>query len=481
MSSEEKKNYIYNVIYRLSICILPLVVTPYVARVLGAKQIGLYAFSSTIACYFIMFGKLGLDNYGNRSIASCRDDMEKRSRAFWGIYMMQLTTAIFSIFIFILLILTVFKENRIIYWMQLIYVLSILFDVSWFFYGMEKFRITMIRSLISRALIIAGVFAFVNSQEDLWIYTCIMSACFLFEQIQLIPFMFRQVKWVPLKKEDIFCHIVPNIKLFIPLLSLSSYHWMDKIMLGVMVKNTAVVAFYTFAENIINLPKGILSALDTVMLPRISNLVAKNRIEEAVQKMRDSIKFNSFISCALCFGIAGISPSFVPWFFGEEYTPTILLTMGLAMVMIPMSLAEVVQSQYLIPFHREHIYIRSVTLGAVTDILLNLLLIPYYGAFGAVAGTLAAEILVCAYQMVKIRDVYKFRQLFKMLFPFMLCGTLEFAVAYSLCSLPVNPFWLLILQICAGGGVYLLGCGIYVIYISKEYHNIGEIIKSLKP
>lgn len=481
MGSDEKKNYFYNVVYRLSICILPLIVTPYVARVLGAERIGTYAFSSTVACYFIMFGKLGLDNYGNRSIASCRENLEKRSRIFWGIYLMQLVTSILSMLVFVFLVLTVFQEKRSIYWMQLMYVGSILFDVSWFFYGMEKFRITMIRSLISRAFIIIFVFTFVHSENDLWIYTCVMSACFLLEQVQLVPFLFRHVKWVPLKKEDIICHIVPNFKLFIPLFALSVYHWMDKIMLGVIVKSTAVVAFYTFAENIINLPKGILSALDTVMLPRISNLVANQHIEESVKKMQNSIRFNSFVCCALCFGIAGVSPSFVPWFFGPEYTPTILLTIELAIVMIPMSVADVVQTQYLIPFHLEHIYIRSVTLGALTNIILNLVLIPYYGASGAVLGTLGAEIIVCAYQMVHIKDAYKFRQLIRMMLPFMICGVLEFAVTYSLCGLPIPAFLLLLLQICVGGVVYLAGCGIYVKYISKEYRNLGDIIKRLKP
>lgn len=477
MGSQVKKNYIYNVIYRLSICILPLIVTPYVARVLGAEQVGLYAFSSTVACYFIMFGKLGLDNYGNRSIASCRDDIEKRSRVFWGIYAMQAITSIISILIFILLIVTVFKADSVVYWMQLMYVGSILFDVSWFFYGMERFRITMIRSLISRTLIIAGVFVFVHSEKDLWVYTCVMSACFLLEQLQLVPFLFRQIKWVRLKKEDIVCHIVPNLKLFVPLLALSSYHWMDKIMLGIMTKSTAVVAFYTYAENIINLPKGIMSALDTVMLPRISNLVANERIEEGIRKMRNAIRFNSFVSCALCFGIAGVSPVFIPWFFGEEYVPAIVLTMELAMVMIPMSLAEMVQTQYLIPFKRENIYIRSVTLGAVTDIVLNLLLIPPYGASGAVIGTLCAEILVCVYQMHYIKDVYRLSQLIKMLLPFMICGGAEFAVTYSMCGLNINPFLLLPMQILAGGAVYLLGCGIYVIFISREYRNVRDIIK----
>lgn len=480
MNAEEKRNYTYSVIYRLSVLILPLIVTPYVARVLGAEQVGLYAFSSTVACYFIMLAKLGLDNYGNWSIASCRDDLEKRSRVFWGIFILQLITSVLSILIFALLILTAFRENRMIYWLQLLYVGSALFDVSWFFYGMEKFKIVTIRSVIARLLIIAGVFIFVHSESDLWIYTGIMSACFLFEQLQLIPFLLHQVKRVTLRREDIAGHILPNIKLFIPLLALSMYHWMDRMMLGVMAGSTAIVAFYTYAEYMINLPKGILSALDAVMLPRISGLVAREQAEEGLQKMRNSLRFNSFVSCALCFGIAGVSTVFMPWFLGPGFSPTILLTMELAIVMIPMSINSVVQTQYLIPFKKEKVFIQSVTLGAAAKFVLNLILIPVYGASGAVIGTLIVELAVCAYQMYRIRSIYSFGQLVKVLLPFLLCGSAEFAVTYALSGLPINPPLLLLIQVCAGGAVYLAGCSLYLILIRKEYLSLKDMIQTLR-
>ena len=204
MNYEERKNYIYNLIYRLSIIILPLAVTPYVARVLGAEQVGLYAFSSTVAFYFIMFAKLGLDNYGNRSIASYRDDINERSRVFWGIFILQMITSLISIVIYVLLTLTVFENNRFIYWLQLIYVCSALFDFSWFFYGMEKFRITSIRSVISRIIILILVYVFVKSEQDLYIYTGIMAGCSLFEQLQLLAFLFKHVKKVSIKIELTF-------------------------------------------------------------------------------------------------------------------------------------------------------------------------------------------------------------------------------------------------------------------------------------
>lgn len=464
MSKDEKKNYFYSIVYRLSICILPLIVTPYVARILGAENAGLYAFSSNIACYFIMFGKLGLDNYGSRSVASCKDDPEKLSRVFWGITFVQAVTSIISVFIYILLILTVINKNRDIYWLQLMYVGSVLFDFSWFFYGLEKFGITTVRSLISRLFIIVCVFLFVRSEKDLPVYTGIMSACFLLEQIQLLPFLIGKVKRVNIKKEDILCHIRPNIKLFIPLISLSIYNWMDKIMLGTMTGSTAIVAYYAYAENMIVLPKGLLSALDTVMLPRISNLAANQHREQGVRKMITSIGINSFISCALCFGIAGLAPGFIPWFLGPEYKPSVILTMQLSAAILPMGITSVIQTQYLIPFKRENIYIKSVTLGAMVNLFLNAALIPAYGAAGAVMGTLAAEVSVCIYQIISIREIIHFKDLLMKILPFILSGILEFGVIFALYSLNINTFARLIIQVITGGCVYIAGCIIYFIY-----------------
>lgn len=480
MNKAEKKNYIYNVIYRLSICLLPFFITPYIARVIGAEGVGLYSFSSTVALYFIMFAKLGLDNYGNRSIAACRDNEEERSKTFLAIYIMQIITSVFSILIYIFLVVNVFKDNQYIYWIQLLYVMSALFDVSWFFYGMEKFRITTIRSLISRMLIIVFVYSFVRTEDDLWIYALIMSASFLFEQLQLIPFIYKHVKITPLKKDDIISHIMPNIKLFIPLFALSIYNWMDKIMIGVMVGGTATVAFYTYAENIITLPKGIISALDTVMLPSISNLVANNHLEDAIKKMRNSIAFNIFLSCGFCFGIAGIAPTFVPWFLGKEFSPTIILTIQLAITIIPMSISSVIQVQYLIPFKKENIYIKAVALGALSNLILNLILIPWQGASGAVIATIVAESLVCIYLLINIRDVYPLRQLFKRLIPLIVCGFLEFAVIYLLSRLTINIIFLLFIQLLIGGIVYLAGYSFYLIYIRKEYSGLRDLINFIK-
>ncbi len=446
-------SYFYSILYRLSICVLPLVVTPYIARVLSPEDNGIYVFTSTVACVFIMFCKLGVDNYGNRSIAYVRDDRAKRSRVFWEIYSFQLVVSAIAVSVYIVLIF-IAKENKSIYLVQLLYVLSGMFDISWYFYGCEKFKLTTIRSVIARVMVIVGVFTFVKTQNDLFVYTLVLALCFMLEQVSLFCFLFKEVDFVKIKPADIKKHVAPNVKLFIPILALNIYHWADKLMLGVIC-NQSEVSYYNYAESIINLPKGIIQALGTVMLPRISYLIAHKRAKEGQRLLGDSIEFVCFVCCALCFGIMGVSSVFIPLFLGDSYTPTILLTIELSIVMIPMSISDIIQNQYLVPYKKDRLNIAAISMGAILNIIFNIFLIGPLGASGAVIATFAAEISVCVVLMLSMRSFYTFKKLLGALLPFVAFGLAEMGVAMLLSNLKLAPILVLFIQVVCAGGVYL--------------------------
>lgn len=480
MKSIERKDFAYNIVYRLSVIILPLILTPYISRTLGAENVGLYVLSSTVALYFIMFTKLGLDAYGNKSIAVCKDDVKSRSKVFFSIYVMQIVMAMISTVIYLILIFKVFKSDRSIYLIQYIYVLSALFDISWFFHGLQRFRLTAIRSVVTKLMIIILIFLFVKSEEDLWIYTLIMSSSFLFEQVILIPFAIKELSKTKIFFKDITPHIIPNLKLFIPLLALGIYTWMDKLMLGFIAGSTSLVAFYAYSENIINLPKGILQVLDTIMLPKIVILVANNEHKKAINKMKNSMKINLFLSSSLCFGIAGVAPIFMPWFLGVEFIQTVPLTIVLSATMIPISISSIIQTHYLIPFSKETIYMKAVILGALVNLILNIVLILKLGALGAVIGTLGAEMIVCIYELSKIKEIYKFKDLMKDFSPFLICGILEFIVIKAFSSLNIKVLYILILQIFIGGSIYIIATVLFAMYILKDFKNLKEIVFFIK-
>ena len=97
-----KKNYLYNVMYQLVAIIVPLIVTPYVSRILGSDNIVVVSYYTTLASFFVMFGMLGIANYGNRSIAKCRDDQECLINTFSEIYTLQIVLSLGSTIVYII-------------------------------------------------------------------------------------------------------------------------------------------------------------------------------------------------------------------------------------------------------------------------------------------------------------------------------------------------------------------------------------------
>ncbi len=459
-------NYIYSLIYRASICLLPLIVTPYLTRVLSEENNGLYVFTSTVACFFIMFCKLGLESYGNRCIAVCRDDPEKRSKEFLSIFGLQLISSAISIGSYIIFVLFFVNESKTIYWIQFLYILTGLFDVSWFFYGMEKFRLTTIRSLLSRGLIVAGIFVFVKKAEDVLPYTLVMSACFLLEQLILFAFLPKYVKLTKISLSDVFAHLKPNLTLFVPILAFNIYHWVDKLMLGIICQKEDV-AYYNYAESIISLPKGILQALGAVLMPRIAYLAAMNVKEKCRVMLKDSIEIISLLSCGMCFGILGVASVFVPLFLGEKYMQSVILAMELAVVVIPMSLSDLIQNAYLVPFKKDKINMISVSIGAVVNIIFNSALIPFFGTSGAVIATLGAGTIVFVYLFRHIRSFLGAREFAESILPYIVIGLCEAAVALLISRLGFSRPVLLVLQIAAAGGAYVILCVIYYLIRKK--------------
>ena len=129
-----KKNIAYNFIVQATAVLLPLLTTPYLSRILGAGGMGKYAYAYSVAYYFTLFIKLGLDYYGNRTIASVRSDKSRLSSTFWEIYYFQVITAIIGIVIYILYCLFVPTDSL----LALIFVglvFSAGIDITWFLYG----------------------------------------------------------------------------------------------------------------------------------------------------------------------------------------------------------------------------------------------------------------------------------------------------------------------------------------------------------
>ena len=470
--SNPKKNFIYNIIYQMLILIIPIITAPYLSRVIGAKGVGIYSYTYSIVNYFMLMTLLGVNNYGNRTIAKVRDNQEKLSKTFWSIYSLQIIMGLTMIIIYISYVFLFVNKYRIIALIQTIFIISAMLDINWLFFGLEEFKKTITRNSFIKVGNVILIFLLVKTKNDIWKYTLIMSGMTCLSQLILWRFTKNKINIVKIKFKDIKKHIKPNLILFIPVIAVSLYKIMDKIMLGAITV-VSEVGLYENAEKIINIPLALITALGTVMLPRMSNLIAKGNSKRAKQYISKSIHFVMFLSLAMCTGLIGVGYHFAPFFFGKEFQKTGVLIMMLATTLPFLSFANVLRTQYLIPREKDRIYIKSVFLGAITNLIMNLIFIPLYGSIGACIGTIAAEFAVMFYQAMAIRKELPIKEYVIKSIPYFIKAILMLIVIYPFNYLHMNSVLRLAIQI-------LLGCLIYGLLNIKYILSIVDIKKIFK-
>ena len=444
MRSDIKKNLFYNSIYEILVIILPIFTSPYVSRVLGPELLGTYSYTTSIAYYFQMFAMLGIKFYGNRAIAQNRDNPARLNAVFNEIFTLHLMVSLLVVSVYGIYCI-LFSEYKVYTVIQSMVVFAALFDVSWLFFGLEKFKLTVTRNVIIKLLSVLLIFIFVNDKSDFWIYVVIMAGSQMVSQILLLFMASKYVCFAKPKLSNILKHLKPLMVLFLPVLSLGIFKYTDKIMLGMFGMQTEL-GYYENAERIINIPLGVVFSFGAVMLPRISSLANHDNSKQIERYMSLSIKYMGGLSLAMAAGLIGIANVFAPVFWGAEFKMSGVLIQILALSIPASTLANIMRNQDMIPHGKDKEYAISVFIGAVVNIFLNLLLIRRFKSIGVSLATVCAEFTVFLVQWIFIRKSYPYLSYIKKTWPFLLSSSvMVFTLIYIGSRIEVSVLALLLL------------------------------------
>ena len=404
-----RKNAAYNVAYRMFSVLLPLVTAPYLSRVVGTDGVGLYSDAWTMSEIFCLIGMLGLADYGVRTIAQVRDNREELDRTFSGIWQMQLMVAGAALLAWLGYVFLVAGEEKTIALHLTMMSVSCLCSFDWCLMGLDQFKPIALRNTFVKLAAAACVFIFVKSINDLWIYAFVWSLATLAGNLSCAATLKGKVTYRRVSLQESLKHLRPCAVLFISVMAVSIYRKMDK----VMVYNIAGKdqnGLYEDAEKIIYCLSGFISAIGTVMMPKVTHMLKNGETERIAKHIDRSMDLIICMVSAMAFGVAAVADRFAPLFFGESfrYSGTLMIPLGFTLIMI--GFANVIRTQVVLPQKRDYIFVRSVCCGAVVNLAANACLIPFMQSMGAVVGTLLAEMTVPVVQFIILRRELPYRR-----------------------------------------------------------------------
>lgn len=455
MDKKIVKNYFYNILYQVVKIIMPLILVPYTASHIGQSALGIYNYAGSLMNWFILFGILGINTYGNRQIAKVRDDVKLRNQTFFEIFYMQITDMLIAMAAFYVFITFAIKENRFYYYLTGLTMIASMLDITWFFFGVEDFKKASIRNMIVKCLGVALIMLLCKKPEDLWLYILINVGAELFGQAIMFIQLRQYLTFERVSLKDAYKHhFKATFQLFVPTIAISVYTLLDQTMVGALYEKEHVT-YYMTSMNLVKTFLLLITSIGSVMLPRVTNVYYND--EEGAKKAEayigTTMKISMLLALPMCFGMMAIAKTFITWYIPVWPIVANLILMG-SPVIILISMSNVTGIQYMVPTGMYNQYSASVIAGSVVNFFINLMLIPRFGAYGAVVGSVIAEATVTAIQLFLIRSKAKIGFFQRSYFIYVFGTALMAFVVYTLSrTLPIGMIYTVI-EILTGMAIY---------------------------
>lgn len=413
MNSKNKviENYVLNLCYQILVVVLPLVITPYLTRTLSIDGIGKYSSVYGISNLFYFCGMLGVLNYGSRQIAKHQKDKKERSNQFWSIWLIQfLAGGTFSIIFFIFFVKYHVAGNGFFYLLMLPLVVGGIFDISWFYIGMEDMKKTVMRNVFMKGLTVLFIFILVKNENDLNKYFLIQSVSFTLSLIVLwlnIP-RFVNIQGVNINVSE---HYGQILLLFVPIFFSQLYTCFDRFVIA-FLSDEIVSGYYDLTLKMVKIINPCLTVLGTALLPRITNLYSNNEFEKIDSYIKKSFDFTVFCSFLFMGGLMVSANGFVQVFFGNSYEVLIDYVIVSAPLVLFIPVGSIFATQVALPLNKNGVYIVPIVVTAIVDFVFLFILVPHLNLFGAIVSVLVAEFICMLFRIVMVRNVIDIKLIF---------------------------------------------------------------------
>lgn len=385
-----KINMLLNAIKGVMGIVFPLITFPYVSRVLGTENLGRFSFSSAIVNYFSLLAGLGIATYAIREGSKVRQD-EKKVKEFCS--QMITIELIVTPISYLLLLIALSSSSTLKNYRALILILSwqIAFkavDVEWIYSIYEDYFFVTARSIVIQIISMALLFIFVHEEKDIYAYAIINVLSSTGSIIFNYFYSRKYCKIYPTKKNQWRRHIKPILTLFAISVATTIFVNSDTVLLG-FLSTDYHIGLYSVSTKIYTVVKTVLSSILVAAIPRLSAV------------FYDKSKFNLVASDVYKTLLTFIVPAIIGLIILNK--PIVLLLSNSTYLKATSSLTLLAIALFfslfswfwghciLVPCGKENIVFLSTLVAAVTNVVLNFIMIPYWHENAAAFTTIIAE------------------------------------------------------------------------------------------
>jgi len=372
---------------------LPILIVPYLFRVLGPDKFGLIAFAQSFVQYFIILTDYGFSISATKEISLCRHEHSKVCRAFSSVMLVKISLAFLSLIVLSILVYCIpkFRNDWMVYILSFGMVLGSTFFPVWFFQGTEKMKYITNLNILGSVIYSILIFSFVRGQQDFLMVPLINSSVFLITGLlgQYIVFKTFRVSFKFPGYHTVRQQLKAGWDIFISIAAINAYTTTRVFILGLLTNNN-VTGFYSIAEKIANACQTFpLDAFSQSLFPRLSKIFQRNKAK-AFNIMR-RVQLITILISLICLPIVAIFADIIVRLVCGKVYPEAVLSLRLLLIAVFFVASNAFRVQFLLVCGKTHIYSRIHVMMAMVGLPLIVLLTQSFSYIGAAAATLSIE------------------------------------------------------------------------------------------
>ncbi|HOW87661.1 MAG TPA: flippase [Candidatus Omnitrophota bacterium] len=385
--------------------ILPVLILPYLFRVIGPEKFGLIAFAQAFIQYFMILTDYGFSISATKEISLCQHDRAEINRVFSSVMIVKVILALVSLAILgcAVYFIPKFRSDWPVYVFSFGAVLGNTLFPVWFFQGTEKMKHIADINIAGGVLTVLLLFFCVKGPRDYLMVPIITSIVGVITGLwgQYIAFRKMGVSFEFPGYTSIQKRVAAGWDIFVSIVAINAYTNTRIFAVGLLTNN-AITGFYAIADKVAGLCQTFpLMSFSQALFPRLSRIFqkSKKRAYEFMERIQLITINISLICLPLIFVFAERIIKFV---FGGSYPKTVL-SLRLLLVAVLFAGANAFRVQFLLVCGKTHIYSRIHVVMAMIGLPLTFLLIDSFSYVGAAVATIVIEagILAITYVTVK--------------------------------------------------------------------------------
>lgn len=390
--------------------VFPLIVYPYVSRVLGVADIGLVGFIDSVVTWFILISMMGISILGIRETAKAGGSPEGLGRVLSGLLAVNGAMTLVCLLAMIVATAAVpqLREHWRLMAVGMCKLLFNLFIVEWFWRGIGKFRYITVRTVVVRAAYVAAVFLTVKGPDDTFLYyfltmtvVAVTAAVNMWRARRYVAFP-QGIVSLRRVAEDARRYVRPFLSLGTYMLLTAFYTTLNVVILGFVSTDTEV-GYYSTAVKLFSIFLALITALGMAVMPRTSVLASQGR-RDVIR--RDSVRYVRVLICAAVpVSVLGVvfAPEAVMLLCGPGYEGAVLPVRIIFPFIAVFGMEQLLVMQILTPLGRDRAVNRNSLVAAAAGVVLNALLVPRFGAVGSAVVWVTCETIVMLLSVLSVR------------------------------------------------------------------------------